>query len=257
MTYRKLLPLGACLIFATAGAAPIMPSFSPVSSAPSGWYVDRYAPAGFEFIGPYQGKSDVLTISISSAGDAASRPSIFSSTFYNTQGRKFDLPPASTGTLNAALFVPASWASPAPGYVRTDMWATMFAVSGQPSAYPILGFTNYGGSARFRAYAETGVWQDLAVPVLYDQWNDLSIEFTGTAFNYRVNGVLAFSDLDTNSTIKFGNVMIQAYNFGQGFGSNDGPNYSANWSSASQVPEPSTVLLAGAGLAALLLLRRR
>jgi len=255
LTRRLLLPFGLGLLIATATAAPLMPSFSPVSSSPSGWYTDRYAPDAFEFVGPYQGRSDVLKISISSADDAAHRPSSQSGIFYNTQGMNHDVTQAGSGSLSAALWVPASWASPSAGLVRTDMWATMFNAANQVSAYPILGFSNQGGPARFRAWSVSDVWQDLQIPVLYDQWNNLTIEYTGTNFNHYVNGRLVFSETDVNGTAKFANTIMQAYNFGQGFGPNNGPDYSVYWSTG--IPEPSTILLAGAGLVALALLRRR
>ena len=63
----------ALTVLLSAGVirADIMPSFSNV---PAGWSVDRYAPASFTNVGAFQGRTDVLGIQISSAGDLANRP---------------------------------------------------------------------------------------------------------------------------------------------------------------------------------------
>ena len=51
----------------TANAAVIMPDFGGV---PAGWTTDRYEPASFTNVGTYQGRSDVLGIGITSAGNS-------------------------------------------------------------------------------------------------------------------------------------------------------------------------------------------
>ncbi|MBN8907541.1 MAG: right-handed parallel beta-helix repeat-containing protein, partial [Rhodospirillales bacterium] len=56
------------------------------------WYIDRYAPAGFATTSTaFPGRS-VLQESIGAADGANARPSSFTASFYNTQGRSYDLP---------------------------------------------------------------------------------------------------------------------------------------------------------------------
>ena len=89
----------------------------------------------------------------------------------------------------------------------------------------------------------------------YGHWNNVTIQFDCDSFKYLVNGALAYSEGNTFNPTKFSETIMQAYNFDSSFGPNKGPDYSVNWS--SPVPEPSSALLAGSGLAALALLRRR
>ena len=76
-------------------AASITETFdSPVilspTQAPGAWYRDRYVPAGFQTT-LFQGEN-VLQHTIAAEDGAGSRSAPFASAFYNTQGRKFDLP---------------------------------------------------------------------------------------------------------------------------------------------------------------------
>src|SRR3974377_1402330 len=69
----------------------IMPLFAgslmpDLSLAPTGWQVDRYAPASFTNRSSVNGQNNVLGLRIDSSTDYAQRPSGFQYTFYNTQG---------------------------------------------------------------------------------------------------------------------------------------------------------------------------
>lgn len=131
-------------------AADLMPDFA---SVPTGWTTDRYDPASFSNVGTYQGRNNVLGIGIDRAGKLANRGGAYQSTFYNTQGRQHAVTGGAGSFLAADLYIPDSWRDAvANGNVRTDMWGVMQnAVPVVPvvTAYPIIGFTNYGGAAVF------------------------------------------------------------------------------------------------------------
>lgn len=240
-----------------AHAALVMPDFANV---PTGWTTDRYDPASFSNVGTYAGRSDVLGIGISSADGLSSRPGAYQSQFYNTQGRQHAISGGAGSVLSAALWIPDDWADTQNGNVRTDMWGVMNSVAhpvGQGD-YPIIGFTNYGGAARLRVYDADTVfgWVDLATPIAYDAWTDLAIEFTGTAYAYRVDGVLVYTDstIDVTTTGYMAAIM-QGYNFCDSSiqGANC-QNYTAHWSNTeegSKVPTPASLPLAALALFAL------
>lgn len=235
-------------------AAPIMPDFANV---PTGWSTDRYAPASFSNVGSYQGRNDVLGIAIDSTGDAANRGAQ-NNIFYNTQGKKHALAGGPGSVLAADLFVDAAWRDAASGLVRSDMWGVMSDASGVTD-YAIIGFTNYGGSARLRVWdADTANgWVDLASPVAFGGWNAFEIELTATSFVYRVGGVQVYED-STIGADHFSAVIMQAYNFADPTLGNPTPTtvpYVAHWS--NDVPEPGSLALAGLSLGVLALARRR
>ena len=246
---------GSAMIAATAGAAEIMPSFAGV---PAGWVTDRYDPASFSNVGIYQGRSDVLGIEIDSAQGFTGRPGAYQSTFYNTQGRQYATSGGAGSTLSADLWIPASWSDASTGgSARTDMWGVMVDGSDAVSGYPIIGFTNFGGAPRYRAWSQAGVWIDLATTVSYDAWTAFSIEFTGTDFVYYINGAPVYTEADSAGSVAFSATIMQAYNFFDDpsiVGANP-QDYTAHWSNV--VPEPGTLLLLTGGVTGLATRRRR
>jgi hypothetical protein len=254
---------GLSLPFAilTVNAAEVMPDFSGV---PTGWTVDRYDPTSFTNVGTYQGRADVLGIEITSAGDSVNRGAQ-SGSFYNTQGRQYALSSGVGSVLSADLFIPSLWSDASLGSVRTDMWGIMMDNAAAVSAYPIIGFTNYGGAARLRVYdgdllGGAGDWVDLGNAIAYDAWTSLSIELTASSFIYSVNGTTVYTDNTTGGSTSFDATIMQAYNFADPAIQGATPiDYTAHWSNKGQsVPDGGTTLvLLGCALTGLGALRRK
>jgi hypothetical protein len=256
--WAKKVVFGAIIAFGTSGsafAANIMPDFAGV---PAGWTTDRYDPASFSNVGTYQGRTNVLGITTTDAQTLSNRLAGFQSTFRNTQGRGYNLNGGAGSNLAAALYIPATWGNSGNGSRRTDMWGVMTNGT-SVTDYPIIGFTNYGGAARFRIWDEnigtSGDWVNLSNTVHYDGWNSLAIDFTGSSYVYSINGSVAFTDNTIGGSTTVSRTLMQVYNFGDpsitGAVVND---YTAHWANA---PEPATLSLLGLGFAGLLAARRR
>jgi hypothetical protein len=238
-------------------SAELMPNFADV---PNGWVTDRYAPTSFSNIGPYQGRGDVLGIEITSAGNLANRPGGYQTSFYNTQGMKHAISGGSGSTLSADLWIDGAWQTSSSGSIRTDVWGVMVNNVPTVTAYPILGFTNYGGTARFRYYDGdiAGGWTDVGAPILYNSWNTLSIGFTGSAFVFSVNGSVVGSDTTINNSTGFSAAIMQAYNFSDPSISGATPvDYTAHWSNTPVPDVHNTIALLSMSLATVFGLRRR
>jgi|CXWL01.1.fsa_nt_gi hypothetical protein len=247
---------------AAVSAAPVALTFA---GAPAGWTVDRYAPATFTDVGTYQGRQDVLEIGISANDGFANRPAAYQSSFYNTQGKSSGITGGAGDSLTASLYVSSSWADSSLGARRTDMWGVMSDSAAAVAGYPIIGYTNEGGNSfvGFRTWDDTaGLWHNLANTVVYDGWNELSIAFTGAAYEYSINGVLADIIAADVSALNFQSVIMQAYNFiGDPTWANVNANdYAAHWTTAAaaaQLSAPNSLALASVGLIGLGVTSRR
>jgi len=227
----------ACAVVALHAAGAIMPDFVTL---PFGWTVDRYEPAAFEDVGSFEGRENVLGITIDESTGQFARPSGQQDLFYATQGRQYTFSPmAGPGSVvSADLFIPATWGDSANGHVRTDIWGTMVDSSDEVSAYPIIGFSNYGGAPRLRVWDGDLGWVDLSDTVNYDAWTAFAIELLAdSSINFYVNGELVYTDPSTEASAAFKNVIMQAYNFDHTSIVN--PNlvpYTAHWSNTQLPP---------------------
>lgn len=247
-----LAAIAAALALPVTAQAVNLPTYPVADPGPStaAWYTDRYTPSGFVNAGALFGRDNVLAISLSAADSQTSRPAAYNTAFYNTQGRKVDAGIAGPVSWIGSLYIPASWGTPSAsdssGSRRSDMWGTVSPATGGDTCpslncnlFPIIGFSNavapdangaVGGTPRFRVFdGNAGGWTDLAHTVNYDAWADFCVTFTGTTIEYRIGDTLVYtmSDITPSDTsygppTQIGNVMAQAYNYGNA--------YDANWS---------------------------
>jgi hypothetical protein len=192
--------------------------------------VDRCAPAEFTDVYAFQGRSDPLQLTVDMA------PACPSDTFYYTQGRKRQIfMPLGEGenvTYSASLWLPVEWSNVTGGansYRRSDIWAATSLSTEPPNnditAYPIIGFTNYGGAPRFRGFnIDVGGWIDFPVPVVLGGWSPtLSIVVSrapggvAAGVSYYVGGALMWSSVANGiafdaDTLK--EVFVQVYRYG-------------------------------------------
>ncbi len=236
----KIANVGLTSHTVKASFAPLTPfetfDFSPVlaSTKTNGaWYTDRYAPAGFAKSASDGDKR--LKLSLSSADALANRPSNYQSTFYNTQGRNFDLPYLSNFAA-ADLFIGSDWDTQDR---RADFWANGVDAGGAIVGYPIIGFLKGTG---FRVWDNLG-WHVVGFPAgfEYGKWYSLRMQFNPGSVTYYVDDQLVYvsnsvDDVDMADCVGFDNVKLQAYNFGESY-----DVYFDNVAPMPSTPAPFTV----------------
>ncbi|MBX3355727.1 MAG: hypothetical protein KF724_08515 [Phycisphaeraceae bacterium] len=192
------------------------------TQAPGVWYTDRYAPAIFAQAS-FDG-DDRLHHGIDAADGADNRPPAFSGAFYNTQGRKFDLP-TGTNAMAVDLYVPADWATT--GRRMAGLWGTAVNDANVLTGYPILEFTSDGGTPRFRGW-DNGFWIDMGLPTgfAYDQWVTLTITLSSDSFSYSVGDLAA--TVDGLGSARISNVILQGHN------TTTGVTYDIYWDNFAQ-----------------------
>jgi hypothetical protein len=237
---------------ASASASNVSFDFSgPVPLAASqtagAWYTDRYAPGEFDSF-TFNGEQ-VLRHGIRAADSAANRPSGFSSSFYDFQGRKYDL--GMTGqsvSLGIDLWVDQSWEGAAR---NAGMWATGTNSDGDITAYPIMAYRQDG---IFTWDYIDGGWNPAVLFSSGDFGNWVNMSFTltpGTGMEYFVNGVSVGVFADPN-TLTIENVILNGYNFGE-----DYDIYWDNFTASVVIPLPGAAGMALAGMGMIGLRRRR
>ncbi len=264
---RHFLAISTILVFASSALQAqtnVTPNLTTVAT-PGAWISDRYAPTTFGLVNGFQGRDNVLKIASSTVDNLENRASLFRSSYYNTQGRKTVVNTAGSWSFGLDLFINASAIVRDAIPFQADMWATATndAAFGFPTAYPIIGFTNFGGFTGFRGYnGNTGGWMNFNNPVNLNEWNTLAMSFNARSntFSYWVNGSLAGSILAFSPSSGVANVMVQTYNFNDPAINPSGTttNLAAYWSNSQTViPEPRNYVLMGTGLIGLTLMTRR
>jgi hypothetical protein len=248
-----VFPLAApAAVFTFDSSAEVVLSPAP---GPNVWYADRYPPAGFASGQIGGGRTGVLLENISAGDSAAGRPAAFSSAFYNTQGRKYDLT-SGTNALFIDVFVSQSWDEITAIDGRlASFWATGFNASNvENGLFPIIEFNNNRPGAAgdgFRVWDSNTGWTNVAGFDAYNQWYRVGFVLSGGNELFFVNNNLVATVADT-ATTQFGNVILQGYNSGQSYNI-AWDNLSATPDQLDALPEPGTlsmfaVAIAGVGV---------
>lgn len=203
------------------------------TQATNSWYVDRYAPNGFS--SPSADLSGgILKHVISTADGAASRPSNFQTTFYNTQGRKYDFT-FTAKVMRVKLYIPSEWNSG--GQKRwAGLWGTAVDATNTAVGFPILEFTTEG-TPKFRGYNEdNNSWLDLGLPsgFAYNSWVTLEIKLLPSGeFLYTVGDkTVTTTAYAAHATKGINGGILQGYNYDPAVtndATNPGINYNIYW----------------------------
>jgi len=235
--------LATCMLAVCLSAFASAQSFTfddPITlgstQAPDTWYTDRYAPAGFASQSFFDG-GNRLKHSIAEADGGSSRPGSFSSAFYNTQGRKYDLNPGTT-SMSIDLYVDDAWETS--GRRMAGLWGTAFDATNAVSMFPIVEFASDGTSGFFQVW-DGAAFQSIGLPggFAYDSWVTLSMELTGSDVILKAGDVSLTTD--ANGSTYFGNVILQGHN------TTAGVDYDIYWDDFEAVPEPATMTILGLG----------
>lgn len=202
------------------------------------WYVDRSAPAGFG-ISDFEGESVLRqTIAPNSDDDQNS--------FFDTQGRKFDLPSEAT-EISIQMYIGPDWApadEATSGFRQAGFWTTALDETGEIGGYPIIEFSTLEGEPNFRVW--TGVddpeWIDLGVPegFEYGTFQDLKIAINDDgSVTYTVGSITEV--VTTFDIVALDNVILQGYNQVPGDEDGDRAPYDILWDNIEVTSEAGFV----------------
>jgi hypothetical protein len=199
------------------------------------WYIDRYAPDSFAVV-------DNELVQTISSDDRESERGAQSGTFYNTQGRAYDLRDGTTAA-SITLAIDTNWSTTLGDNARVaGFWGVGRDATGAVSFYPIVEYARVDGDGVLKFWTASG-FSATTVPVS-ESVTSIDIGFRlnqdGT-FTYTVNG----DDKLTTSapgTVEIGSVILQGHNDA------DGQDYSITWddlTTSSNVPYDPSIDLSG------------
>ena len=254
-----LLAASAALTLAAsaANATTFTPDFStPVvtspTEAPGVWYTDRKDPAVFQSQVTYGGRGNTLYEATSPAD--AQTPA---NSFYNTQGRAYDVPLGTTGSsldlYNDPLY--ANFGTGVGVERIAGFWGVGLDNTDEISAFPIEELDKIDGVLTLRGWDSngSGSWITLASGSgIGAGWNTLSFGLDGSNIDYGLNGVTV-GTVNSGGTVGMKSIILQTYN------TSGGVTDFAHWSAAGGVPEPATwaMMMVGFGGIGAALRRRR
>jgi parallel beta-helix repeat protein len=188
------------------------------SAVEGAWYPDRYRPAAFE--SAFFDDDNRLHVLVD--GDDQ-YPHGEHTTFYNFQGRKFNLGYGLDTYIMADLYIGGGWETEDR---HASLWATTHDADGVISGYPIIGFTSGKGFRIFSQDTDQNTsngyqagWYDIGFPegFEYGAWYSFQAALTESAYHYYINGDLVWTDIVTYDSVLWANMMLQAYNYGEDY----------------------------------------
>jgi hypothetical protein len=227
------------------------------TETPGAWYPDRYPPCGFS--SPAVAPDGALNSLHESICASDYQTPLYAypiqlGNFYNTQGRKYDLP-ANVTTVSIELYVPSSWATSLNRRIA-GFWATADdSANVVANDYPIIEFQGptttdspagpkywpNGGVAGFYGWNNTanagnGGYDYIGLPAgfTYNSWVQLTMTLVpGTGFVYTVSGPSGLGAVSITSPffdpteVSLANVILEGYNYDA--------DYSIYWNNAASV----------------------
>jgi hypothetical protein len=223
---RIFLAASAAIAVATAATAGTVTNnfdnagdvtLSPTQAAGT-WYTDRYAPGVFASGQSGGSRTGVLQHGVRAADAAANRPNGQQGTFYDYQGRKYDV--GLTGAVQRIAI--DLYVDSASGVgVNAGIWGTTSNSNNANLYYPILAFRQSSTDAYDAGFyffdtlgAFGGGWLDVMTGISGQSWNELEVVFTvGVGYEVFINGMSEFLYADTISE-SIDNIILNQYNFG-------------------------------------------
>lgn len=245
----------AAMVVATGAQAALVNLGAPTGpdQSPNTWYTDRYAPSGWS----YNEGTGVLKQTISADDRAFNRPVAYASSFYDTQGRKFDFG-AGVTSVSIELYIPGDQLQQR----YAGFWGTGVDAFSQVDSYGITEFATDGTGPRVQGWDDANGFINYGLPggFGYDAWHELKmvLDTANDKWEYLFDGGL-LGEVDAFGAVGISNVILQGYNKFQ----TDQGSYDIRWRNLatnlpeSTVPEPGSLALVLGALGAVSLVRRK